>query len=350
MRNNSVQKGIGKILSSVLLAACLLFGTVPVLADDSAYQTDTVKKGSMEVEAQMQVSYEYTNQVPVIFESGCGSTTFVQYMVSPQDFVSRGDVIAIISTGVDEVVLEETKLRLQRAEESRDKVYMEMQERYDAAVKAVKESSGTQKKIAELRLEQLTMEQEKNKSSIEQGISDIQEQLAAYDEVMGVTQILAPEGGMVTNLTCWPNSTIWDGTQVAVIRSVAEPMFSVKDMSGILRYGMPVTLVDGQGNQYEGKVVSSSSKYLSSSFNGERAFIRPNVPDAWAFNVIYKNVQINNILIVKSAAVKNDKNGYYVVELKDGKLSKCYFTIGKTVNDLCYAIDGLTEGMTVIVN
>lgn len=354
MRKNNRQdvrrKGLGKVFSSILLAVSLFAGTMPVSAEDGAYQTTTVEKGSMSVEAQMQASYEYTESVPVVFESGCGSTTFVRYVVNPNDYVSEGDVIAVISTGVDEIVLEETKLRLQRAEESRDKTYADMQEQYDAAVKAVEGSSGTQKQIAALRLEKLTMQQERSKRSIEEGIEDIQEQLAAYEQVLGVTQILSPAHGMVTGLTCWPNSTIGDGTQVAVIRSVAEAMFTVRDMSGVLRYGMEITLVDGMGNRYAGKVVSSSPKYLSNSFNGEKAFVRPNLQEAWAFNAIYENVQINNVLIVKSAAVKNDKDGTFVVELKDGKLSKCYFTVGKMVNDLCYAIDGLTEGMTVIVN
>lgn len=344
------RKGLGKAFSSMLLVVCLFAETMPVSADDSAYKTTTVEKGSIVVEAQMQAAYEYTKAVPVVFEAGCGSTTFVQYTVNPNDFVSKGDVIAIISTGVDEIVLEETKLRLKRAEESRDITYRDMQEQYDAAVKAVKDSSGTQKQIAELRLEKLTMEQERSKRSIEEGIAAIQEQMEAYEQVVGVTQILSPAGGMVTGLTCWPNSTIWDGTQVAVIRSVAEAMFSVKDMGGVLRYGMQVTLLDGIGNQYVGRVVSSSPKYLSSSFNGEKAYVRPDFQDAWAFNVVYQNVQIDNVLIISSVAVKNDKDGTYVVELKDGKLSKRYFTVGKIVNDLCYAIDGLTEGMTVIVN
>lgn len=344
---------IAKPLVCMVLLVSLLAGTVPVSADDTEYQTMTVTKGTMAVKSQMPAGFIYTGQVPVVFESECGSTTFISYLVNINDYVGKGDPIAQISTGVDEIALEETKLRIQRAEESRDRVFADMQEQHDVAKRAVAESSGTQRRIAELRLEQLEMEQERNKRQVEEEVAVLQEQLAAYEEAIEVTQILAPVSGQVTWLNYFSHmDKIWDGTKIGEIACMDELMFAVKDTGSVLRYGMRVYITNGQGeNGFAATIVSSGSKYLSSSFNGERAILKPDSQsaDVWGFNMTYENIHIDNALLISTAAVRRDKNGSYVVELKDGKLIKRYFTVGKTVNDLCYAIDGLTEGMTVVV-
>lgn len=344
---------LARLSVCIVLLVSFLAGTVPVSADDITYQTMTVEKGTMAVESQMPIGFIYTSRMPVVFESEVGSTTFISYLVNVNDYVSEGNPIAQISTGVDEIVLEETKLRIQRAQESRDRAFADMEEQHDAAERAVAESSGTQRRIAELRLEQLEMEQERNKRRVEEEVAALQEQLAAYEEATEVTQILAPVGGQVTWLNYFGHmDKIWDGTKIAEIAYMDEMMFAVKDPSSVMRYGMQVNIMNGQGeNGFAAKIVSSGSKYLSSSFNGERAMLKPILQsaDVWGFNMTYENIHIDNALLVSTAAVRNDKNGTYVVELKDGKLIKRYFTVGKTVNDLCYAIDGLTEGMTVVV-
>lgn len=123
----------------------------------------------------------------------------------------------------------------------------------------------------------------------------------------------------------------------------------MRDPNSVMRYGMRVQLNESKDISYECKVVSCGSKYLSGNFETDKTYVKPIDPRSWGFDATYENIRIDNILLVDAGAVKNDKNGSYVVELKDGKLSKCYFTIGKTINDLCYALDGLTEGMTVII-
>ena len=112
---------------------------------------------------------------------------------------------------------------------------------------------------------------------------------------------------------------------------------------------MKVTIKDGMGNTYSSTVISSGEKYLSSSLKTADAYLKPESIDSWGFDGIYKNIEINNVPLVDSAAVRRDRDGDYVVELKDGELIKRYITIGKAVNNLCYAVDGLTEGMTVVI-
>ncbi len=341
-----------KVGAAALLTACLLAKTVPVSADDTAYQTAVVTRGTMTVEVNMQAEYVYVKEVPLIFSLPCGSATFLEYVVDVGSYVMEGDVIANIAVDVDEIALEEIKLRLQRAEASRDKAYAEMSKRHTAAQKAVEESSGTQRQIAQLRLEQLEMEQERSKRQIDTEVAQLQEEVDAYEEVVGMTQIFAPASGRLINRLNYSvgRTPIWDGMKIAVIECDVEPMFSLRDPGNVMRYGMPVVLTGGyEEGAYECKVVSCGSKYLTGNFTEEKAYFKPTEAGAWGRDAVYENIHIDNVLLVDTAAVQNDKNGSYVVELKDGKLSKCYFTVGKTVNNLCYALDGLTEGMTVIV-
>ncbi|MDE7328040.1 MAG: hypothetical protein K2N63_17465 [Lachnospiraceae bacterium] len=352
-RGKKTKTKLGIIVKStvfLLLTGCVLAGSVPVSADDTTYRTTTVERGTLEVEATVQAVYSSTKLVPVFFNCKYGTASFVSYAINEGEYVGKGTPIINIQTSVDEIALEEVKLRLERQKKSCGKEFANMQAQYDAAKKAVEESSGTGRQIAQLRLEKLEMEQERAKRQLEEELAKVQEELDAYEDIMGMTQILAPETGYVTRLNYFgEGATLFDGTQVAKISSSEEALFTVKDENSVLRYGMRVSLKDGMGNVYDTTVVSIGDKYLSSAFTTKIAYLKPDLPGAWGFNAIYKNVNINNVLLVDAAAVRRDVNGDYVMELKDGELSKCYITIGKTVNNLCYAVDGLTEGMTVII-
>lgn len=339
-----------KKIFCLLLTTIFCAGEVPICAEDTGYRTTTVTRGTITAEATVPASYRYTSSMPIEVNLGCGSVSFVRYAVESGEYVSEGEVIAYIKTGVDEIALEEIKLRMQRTEESRDKAYAEMEEVYAAAQEAVKKSSGTQKKIAELRLEQIGMEQERQKRALDESFDEIKEQYDTYQNVLEIKEIVAPKFGLVTRLNYYsPGATIPDGISIGTILISDEAMFSVADTGSVLRYGMPVKLIDGMGNEYQSRVVSCGEKYLSGNFKVENAYLKPDYGDAWAFNASYENLHIDNVLLVDTAAVYTDKDGTYVVELKDGKLSKCYFTVGKTVKNLCYALDGLTEGMTVVI-
>lgn len=342
-----------KAVVAALLTGCLLAGAVPVSADDTAYETTTVARGTMSAEAQLQINYEYVKKVPVYFSSAYGATTFLGYVVEPGDYVGEGEPIANISTEVDEILLEEMRLRLQRAEEARDQAYAEMQKRHEEAQRAAAESTGTQKQIALLRLEQLEMEQEREKRQTEEGLLSLREQLEACEQEAGRTQILSPVSGrLITSMNYYRvGGEIANGAQVCIIECSVEPMFTAKDANGVMRYGKEMTILGPEKKRYRAKIVSCSSKYLSDGFQTTMAYFKPdpNELETWGFDAVYENVHIENILLVDTAAVQKDRDGTYVVELKDGKLTKCYFTVGKTVNNLCYAIDGLTEGMTVVI-
>lgn len=337
---------------SAALTVCLLAGTVPVSADDSRYKTTTVEYGTMSVEAQVSVSCEYTEHTPIRFEYEYGAPVFAGYLIERYDYVEKGQPIAEVATNVDEIAIEELKLKLQRAEEARDEFYKNMDEQLENAKKAAEGSAGAQKTIAKLRLEQLEMEFERSRKSADEGVDALKEQLAAYESASEVTQILAPASGMVGWLNRYKSGEILsDGIVLGEIYGYDNVMFYVTDMSGVLRYGMKVTFTDKTKKTYAGTVVSCPGKYLSGSFETETAYIRPNVmPEVWdGLQAAYETIHIENVLLVSESAVKNDKNGSYVVELKDGKLTKRYFTAGKTVKGVCHVIDGLTEGMTVVI-
>jgi len=244
-----------KKIFCLLLAAIFCAGEVPICAEDTGYRTTTVTRGTITAEATVPASYHYTSSLPIEVNFGCGSVKFVQYATKSGEYVSEGDVIAYITTGVDEITLEEIKLRMQRAEESREEAYAKMEEAYRAAQEAVGKSSGTQKKIAELRLEQLGMEQERQKRAVEENFAVIKEQYDTYQNVLETKEIVAPKFGLITQLNYYsPGALIPDGASIGTLLISDEAMFSVADIGSVLRYGMPVKLIDGMGEEYGSSV------------------------------------------------------------------------------------------------
>ena len=92
--------------------------------------------------------------------------------------------------------------------------------------------------------------------------------MESIEEAKETTQILAPATGSVGRLQShWPWETIYNGTVLGEIYLVDEPIFSVQDMTGILRYGMKIDIEDSKGNHYEGTVVTCSKRYYTDGFS-----------------------------------------------------------------------------------
>lgn len=343
---------------AVLLAsfpATALADVKPDAANEAIYTATTVQVGTITAKAQAKASPYYPKWETISYTSDYGATTFVRYLVEIGDYVEEGMPVAEIMTYVDEITIRELELKLERAQESYDAFLRQYEDGLQSAADAVKGSSGTARWIAELSSEKRTMELEKNRKNMEENMEAIKELLQACHTAIGTTQVLASSSGMVGWLNRYrPGEKIWSGGVLGGIYSTKEVLFAVTDTAGILRYGMPATLADAAGNAYQGRVVSCNDEGLSGSLAGTTAYIKPEEeipPEKYSsLTASYETIRMENVLVVDAKAVKRDKNGPYVMELAGGGLVKRYFTEGKTVNGLCYAADGLEDGMTVVIN
>ncbi len=352
LRIKRALKGMTAAALSGILLLSGATGTSTVIADDTSYTTATVTRGTLSAKAQAKTSVYYPEFTMIQFASDYGSATFVEYVVERGMVVEEGQVIAKIRTEVDDISMEELKLKLKRAE----KKYAEFLEQMETALKdaeaAVSLAAGNEKRLAKLRLEKQQLEYDKRLKAEEESIEALRERMQVYENAGLVTEITAPVSGTIGWLEQYRGGdTIWDKAVIGGIYDTDKMLFTVKDMTGVLRYGMKLTLEDGKGKQYEGIVVSTSSDLLNPGLVQEVAYIRAEGADpTQSYNAHYETIRMDDVLLVTASAVKTDTTGSYVMVLKDGKPSKQYFAAAKTINGQCYILSGLEEGTTVIIN
>ncbi len=338
------------VLSSALFVSGLSNPSLAI-ADDTSYVTATVERGTLSTKAQARASIFYPQSTAIIFESEYGSTTFVEYAVTRGMVVEEGQVIATIRTEVDEIAKEELQLQLKRAEEDYAEFLERMESSLQQAEDAVSNATGDEKRIAELRLEKQRIEYDKRFASEESSIEALRKRMEVYETAGEVTEITAPVSGTVSWLERYrEGDTIWDNATVGAIYNTDKMLFTIKDMTGVLRYGMKLMLLADNGIQYEGTVVSTASEALNPSLVQEVAYVRvENADPTLRYDATYETIHMDNVLLVPASAVKADTTGNYVLVLKDGRPSKQYFAAAKTINGQCYVLSGLEEGTTVII-
>lgn len=348
-----VAKSIGTLSLTLALVASNFAGAATAIADDTAYTLTTVERGTLLTKAQAKASIYYPEWASIDFTSDYGSATFVKFVVESGAYVEKGQVIAEIRTEVDDIAMEELNLQLKRAQEDYEEFLTQMESALQAAEAAVGAAlSENEKKVAELELEKQRTEYMKRKVSAETGVLALEKRKQIYEAAEETTEVVAPVSGVIGWLNRYRNGdTIWDGASLGGIYDTSKTLFTVKDMTGVFRYGMSVTLKDSQGNEHVGEVISCSSDSISQYLLQETAYIRIENPDPMlSYTAAYETIRMENVLLVSASAVKTDAGGTYVLTLSDGRPMKQYFVSAKIVNGTCYVLSGLTEGMQVIIN
>ncbi|MDE7297887.1 MAG: hypothetical protein K2N94_03525 [Lachnospiraceae bacterium] len=316
--------------------------------------TTTVERGTLSVTAQVSATLQYFDWGTIWFDSDYASAVFVQYCVKEGDYVEKGQPVAEVQAQVNDIDIEAAKLRLTRARQEQEELHESCSERLAAAEKAVSESSGTARRIAELDLEKCRMETERSLRSVDERVAALEEQITGYDQAREKLLILSPMTGYLHSFEPMEaGKIVWKGDRIGLMYGRKEQTYAVTDATGILCYGMRAQFAEkNSSNTSRGMVVSCSQKYLSSAFKTDNAYIRfdSRSEDPYYATVSYESLHLENVLIVKLEAVKSDSYGSYVTELKDGRKIKHYFLMGKRTKDYCHVLDGLTEGMVVVIN
>lgn len=349
-----------KPVFGLTMAAVIMVQGSPVLGattnmDELGFVTTKVERGDLIVNVEATASVEFTQTTQIVFESELGSTTFVKYLVERGDVVEEGQPIAEIYSKLDEIALEEQRIYNERTLADCEAFYESYEDQLKQAKDAVKNAQNeTEKKIAKLRLEQRQMELDRSKISVDERVEAIRKQQEANEQALAVTQIFAPAAGSIGWLNRYKmGDTIWDGTVLGEIFVWDNPIYTVKDTTGILRYGMELVIVDKQGNEYPARIISCSKNNLSKEFATEVAYIQADgipLTKMWDLMARYDTIHMEKILKVDARAVKTDTDGTYVMELLDGKLIKRYFQAGRNIGGMYHIMDGLEEGVTVIIN
>lgn len=351
------------------------------------YNTTEVYRGDYTQLLQMDATAVYPTYANVtVRTSGIelgndAQLVFEEYLVSEGSVVKEGDALFTFSvvTASDKISEASAQLRLQRSREEYEAyaaAQTAQQAQWYAQLSAMEE--GTEKQIqmyeytkAQLQLEDTLQAMQDNIAALEAQISE--------DAVYTVT---APNAGIITELNreLAAGDEIAPDTYIGGLSSATEVLFVVTDADTKLRCGQQVTLHTsgywGYGDNaeygaddetYSATVISAPSALSPDMqrLSGFSAYLRVDDVDSismvseydmyysWGYGKIYTMVaeviDTSDVLLVDAAAVQMDEDKTYVYVLESGKLHKRYFTAGGTNAKVYWIIDGLEEGMTIVL-
>lgn len=356
---------------------------------DQLYTVLTLGKGIFEEVADEQImEREYINTPILRLDVDGRAVTFGEYVVQLMDYVEVGDVIATVHVEVDELVLEETRLHLQRLQErlqsAEAQTQKELQEILDK--KAITYND-YHKNILDIRYRQRQKDWEYTKFDYENQIEETKKELDKLTKVGEVYEVKADRAGFVNIESRHPaGQELWDGAYICHILDNTHVYAEGPRQTDQFCYGMEVAL-DTRDGIVTAKVVSGGSWALYGNLESSRAVKAQNgtawdaVYDAYFGNgdlsssgpraifllefeedvseikglnnmMLQGNLKtIENVITIPEKAVTQQNDQYYVTVLKeDGSLLKTEFIPGGSNGDEFWVLDGLTEGMQIVYN
>lgn len=337
----------------------LYFGAL----DESIAQnvkTATVEKGVFFVNGAIPATLEFMNNQWVFNDIREGTVHFQEFLVSPGDVVKKGDPLVRISVTVDEIEKEEVELNLEAAKKNLEEYVADTTLLLDQYKKASQTGSERDRKLASLSYERLLDTFRTEKEKRENRIDEYTLRLTEIEGLEGREYIYAPVDGIIgqymnrfrTNevLGYWPAlCTINDPTNVRIV---------VEGGSDVLRYNMPVRIIQSNGNknvELTGRVITLKSAANSVNLMAQNDVIEV-YGDASAFNpgrevsVRFDKIYVEDALMVPKTAIKSDKNGSYVNVYVNGFSSKRYVVIGGADSMRNWIVSGVNEGDIVILD
>lgn len=360
-------KAVFAFLLTLLLAGARAEDTLispdKITGNTVNYKTATVEEGTYEKKVSANAAAYYPSRVNVRYEGA--KARFVEYRVRRGSEVKKGDVLAAFTVETDEVAIAERKLQIRRAKEAREEKLSQL----EAALASLRASlrdaqSADDAELlslrvtrAELELEKYDFQSARELASREKALSEL---MATYEN----QQILSPIDGVVDDIQYLrDNEAVYNGAWLMTIYDPTEVLFSVKDEQGQTRLGMRVTVSVGPNNSRVtgvGRVVASFNavpdhpvgklvlvrvtEYDEDEVKSLKALTRPTAE--------YVPVHLENVLVVKRAALTLYGGRYYVYKLaEDGMVSKRYVNYaGGTAQTGAWLLGGALPGETLIAD
>ena len=318
-------------------------------------RTATVERSSLIISNTFPVNVIYTDNQDITYECDYGTTTFIGYSVNYGDYVEVGDTICQISFELDEIELERSELNLKKKQESLVEFVNDYTEKRDELLEDVSSASdATSKSIAELELTKADKSFAGSYESLSSEIADLQTQIEEQKLLLNTTEIKAEVSGYVAYEKRYSaGDIIYSGTTFMVLNNTENYTLALDDSSHVARYGEQITLTDKEGNTYKGHVVSCTGSGLSEGLASDYAYIKADdvIPGSALgdLNATYDTLHFEDILTISADAVMTDSHGSYIYAYEDGIQTKTYFHAARTVKNICYIADGLTEGTVAVI-
>lgn len=210
---------------------------------------------------------------------------------------------------------------------------------------------------------------EKNIVSYQKELMDANNKLSKLKKYSGIIDIKADSDGIITDIgTLKEGDVIYPDTKILQFADVSKSFIVLKDESGVLSYGQPVTIdyasLDGTRKNVSGKVVTVSNTSLSSEMAKQWSLVsideeyredmfgtNETTAGLWArnsYNVTIDTRQMKNVVLIPKSAVTMKGGSTYVKVINpDGSIALKGFISGGSNNNYYWSVSGLSEGTEI---
>ncbi|MBR4781644.1 MAG: efflux RND transporter periplasmic adaptor subunit [Lachnospiraceae bacterium] len=321
-------------------------------------KTATVTKSEFYVTGAVQASLEFSSNQYVVCDVTEGVVHFQEMLVSQGDTVKKGDPIASIYVTVDEIEKEEVQRNLDAAKNNLEDYKADTKLLLEQYKKSLNQGSDRDRRLAQISYDRL---RESYKAELEKRESRIDEyviRLAEIESLENTKTVNAPTDGVIGFTNRIRKGEVLN--RWSFLCSISDPgnvRVVVEGGSDLLRYNMPVKIVQSTGNrnvELTGRVVTMKS--TASSVNlmarndiieiyGDTSQLMPGADVSVKFDKIY----VEDALIVPKNALKSDKKGQYLNVYINGFSSKRYVVVGGADSMNYWIVFGVDEGDTIIL-
>ena len=361
-----------KIICLLLIAAVAFIPYIDSSADDedlylgaleesiaSNVKTATVERGEFIITGAVPASLSYSSNRGVFSEIYQGTVHFLEFLVRQGDVVKKGDPIAKIRVDIDEIEKEEVELNLDAAQKNLEEYISDTRMLLNQYKLAASEGSEHDRRLAQLSYDRL---EASFKAELEKREAQIDEYTLRLDEIEELASreyVYAPSDGVIGFTSgLRKNDVITAWSFLCVLNDPSQVKIIVEGGSELLRYNMPVKVVQSSGNksiELTGRVVTMKSPAYSVNLMaqddvievyGDTSQLSPGRDVSIRFDKIY----MPDALMIPRTAVKTDKKGSYVNVYVNGFSSKRYVVIGGADGLRNWIVSGVDEGDIIILD
>ena len=315
-------------------------------------KTVTLERGNISSQFSESGRLAYPKKEWVGCSIKYGTAYFVDFKVSINQQVSKGEVLAEIRVTADDIALEKNEKKLARE-----------RERLQEYKKQNTDDTKQVKKVIEAK---------------EETIAELEKTIAEMKADFATTKIVAPYDGIVTMVDMWrckEGDLLSNNQSLAQIAEQDSNYVSVSDKNGRLNFGDEATIeytnTNGQTVSVTGTVVTLNESTVSpelfeTEFNEGNALIRIAAEDIgdmamssegvdgwWSparFKVKVTTRSMENVVLVPKNAVSSNGTTTYVKLVRDnGEVIYQSFVAGGSDGSYYWVAEGLTEGMEVCI-
>lgn len=375
LRNDLIKRIYAVLLSLIMIGMTL----VPVNAAEESFRPDDedlylaalsedseivvntylVGKEDFCLTGATKAEIEYGGMQYVTGGTSAGKAKFVEYLVSAGQNVKKGDPIARISVTVDEYMITNATLTLKKLEDSLVSYRKSTEELLDEYYEIARTTSDDgEKQTAELLYERLLKTYNTEVSKREAEISKQLSVLVEYENQEGEQVIESPCSGVIGMTGRQkPGDNVGSSDLFAIVYDIGDFRIVVKGGSEYLRYNQEVRITQNQGNEtieIPGRVTTCKSSALSNGLVSNNDYIEITGDPSLLFvnkEVVIRSdyVLMEDVIVIPTEALGQDKTGYYVYLYENGMSIKRYISVAKTGTDVSWIAQGLNEGDLIVI-